>query len=128
LDCDAGATKTFILKAHRQNASDPAWAQCFGMRPSQELYNLNEDPDCLHNLSEAATSAQKRQSLQAELTKELTAQGDPRMLGQGDVFDHYEHASKAHVGFYEKFMNGEKIPTAWANLSDYEPAPLEPAK
>jgi len=32
LDCDGGATKTFILDAHRQNTADPYWALCFGMR------------------------------------------------------------------------------------------------
>jgi N-sulfoglucosamine sulfohydrolase len=124
LDCDAGATKTSILNAHRQTPSDPFWAMCFGMRPQAELYDLSQDPDCLHNLIDTVPAAATQQRLHLELTKELTAQEDPRMLGKGDVFDHYPHASKSHVGFYEKFMKGEKIPTGWADRSDYEPAPL----
>ena len=42
------------------------------------------------------------------------------MAGQGDVFDRYEHANKGQVGFYEKFLRGEKLKTGWVNDSDFE--------
>ena len=54
---------------------------------------------------------------------ELKKQGDPRMAGQGHVFDEYPHANKGNVGFYERFMAGEKLPTGWVNASDYEKKP-----
>jgi arylsulfatase A-like enzyme len=121
LDCDAGATKTFILDAHRKNPTDKFWQLCFGKRAVEELYDLTRDRDCLNNLAESAASEFERTSLKARLFSELKAQGDPRMFGQGDVFDRYEHANRGHVGFYEKFMRGEKMTTGWVKESDYEP-------
>ncbi len=126
LDCDAGATKSFILDAHRANPADPSWALCFGIRPSEELYDLAKDPDCLRNL--AKTDDAKRTELSATLTADLKAQGDPRIIGDGSIFDRYEHANKGHAGFYERFMRGEKLKTGWVKETDYEksppPAPL----
>lgn len=122
LDCDAGATKTFILNARRADPADPFWALCFGMRPPEELYDLANDPDCIKNL--AGSAAEKRATLSSELTAELKAQGDPRIIGDGTIFDRYEHANKGHVGFYERFMRGEKLKTGWVNDTDYEKTPL----
>ncbi len=126
LDCDGGTTKTAILNARRQNPADPFWALCFGMRPGEELYDLRRDPDCLQNLAESVADnvAEKRIGLGRSLTEKLRAQGDPRMNGEGDQFDKYEHASKAHAGFYERFMRGDKPPSGWVNKSDFEAAPL----
>lgn len=126
LDCDAGATKTFILDAHRKQPADPFWALCFGLRPGEELYDLRKDPDCLQNIADIAT--EKRTELHTALRAELTEQGDPRMTGDGSVFDRYEHANKVHVGFYERFMRGEKLSTGWVNKTDYEPEPLPSVK
>jgi N-sulfoglucosamine sulfohydrolase len=126
LDCDGGAAKTFILNAHRKNAADRHWALCFGMRPGEELYDLRSDPDSLHNLAGAAGAA----SIQAELTHtliaELKQQGDPRISGQGEVFDRYPHANAGHVGFYERFLRGEKLQTGWVNDTDFEKLPPDP--
>ena len=120
LDCDGGATKTFILDAHRQNAADPHWALSFGLRPGEEFYDLAHDPDCLKNLALSPQSNSQQSALREQMLAELRAQGDPRMAGEGAVFDHYPHANKGHVGFYERFMAGEKLPTAWVSPSDYE--------
>ena len=54
LDCDGSPTKTFILEAHRKNPQDIYWARCFGMRPSEEFYDLKHDRDCLNNLAQTA--------------------------------------------------------------------------
>ena len=121
LDCDAGATKTFILDAHRKNPADKFWQLCFGQRGAEEFYDLTHDRDCLNNLADRAASAPKRETLKSRLFAELKAQGDPRLFGQGEVFDRYEHANKGHVGFYERFLRGEKLTTGWVHESDYEP-------
>ena len=120
LDCDGGATKTFILQAHRMHPTDASWAFCFGLRPAEELYDLQNDPDCLRNLARSAETAPIRSKLTNVLFSELQQQGDPRLSGQGGVFDQYLHASPAHVGFYERFMRGEKLNTGWVSPSDFE--------
>ena len=55
----------------------------------------------------------------------LKAQGDPRMFGQGDVFDRYPHANAAHAGFYERYLRGEKLQAGWVSPTDFEPQPLD---
>ena len=117
MDCDAGATKTFILGAHRQNPADRFWQLCFGLRSGEEFYDLKKDPDFVTNIAgKHAVQTKLREQLHAELKQ----QGDPRMKGKGDVFDKYEHSSKANVGFYEKFMRGEPVKAGWINESDVE--------
>jgi arylsulfatase A-like enzyme len=125
LDCDGGATKTFILEAHRQNPRDPYWALCFGLRPAEELYDLKSDPDCLRNLALQPDSAASRANLKEALFSELRQQGDPRMSGQGDIFDQYRYANPGQVNFYERYLRGEKIPAGWVNDTDFE-KPVKP--
>ena len=122
LDTDAGATKTNIIAAHRKEPADKFWQLCFGKRDAEELYDLASDPDCLHNLVADAKHISVLGALREQLRAELQQQQDPRITGNGDVFDQYQHANKGHVGFYERFMKGEKIPTPWVLDSDREPA------
>ncbi len=120
MDCDAGATKTFLIDAHRKNAADPFWQLCFGLRPSLEFYDLKTDPDFIHNLPTDPRATAFRNQLHTELNQ----QGDPRMEGKGEVFDNYEHAAKPNVGFYEKFMRGAPLKAGWINQTDIEPNKL----
>jgi len=126
LDCDAGATKSLILDAHRKDVNDKYWALCFGLRPGEEFYNLAKDPDCLNNLAGDPQHSPTTTALRQQLLAELKQQGDPRVDGKGAVFDEYEHANKGHVGFYERFQNGEKLKTGWVKPTDYEPGPIQP--
>ena len=92
------------------------------MRPGEEFYNLVHDPDCLKNLAPSPQSTSVQSDLRELLLAELRAQADPRVNGNGAVFDQYLHSSKAHAGFYERFMAGEKMATPWVNPTDYEKA------
>ena len=127
LNVDAGATKSFILEAHRANAADPSWALCFGRRPAVEFYDLRTDRDCVKNLanSTAPANTAQRAALKSAMEAELKAQGDPRMFGQGAIFDRYPHSNAAHVNFYERYMKGEKLAAGWVIPSDFEKAPLD---
>jgi hypothetical protein len=125
LNVDGSPTKTLILEARRQNPADPFWALCFGRRPAVEFYNLMTDRDCVKNLATATETATRRLVLKTRMEAELKAQGDPRMSGQGSVFDRYPHSNAANVNFYERFMRGEKVRAGWVNPTDFEPAPLD---
>jgi hypothetical protein len=123
LDCDGSPTKSLILDAHRQNSANLFWSLCFGMRPSEEFYDLKADPDCVRNLAAEATRPSQLSALRERLYTELQKQGDPRMLGRGAIFDDYKHANPAHVGFYERFISGDRLQTGWVSPSDYEKPP-----
>jgi N-sulfoglucosamine sulfohydrolase len=61
-------------------------------------------------------------ALRDRMESTLIAQGDPRMLGNGRVFDDYKPT--AGDGFYERFMRGEKPEAGWVNDTDFEPEPI----
>jgi arylsulfatase A-like enzyme len=124
LNCDGGPTKTEILDARRRDPGDRCWALCFGKRPAEELYDTARDPDCLDNLAGKAEHRDRREALRKQLFDELKSQEDPRMLGQGGVFEAYPYAG-AERGFYERFRKGEKLKAGWVNPSDFEPGPLD---
>jgi len=50
----------------------------------------------------------------------LTKNKDPRIIGEGDIFDNYIYAEKRTRNFYERFMNGESLDSDWVNPSDFE--------
>ena len=60
-------------------------------RGAEELYDLKSDPDCLTNLASDPKYADVKTRLRTQIERELTAQQDPRLLGHGDVFDHYKY-------------------------------------
>ena len=124
LNTDGGATKTEILNANRAKPGDPHWLLCFGKRPAEELFNLKADPDCVTNLAAAPETRERRAALEARLMARLKEQDDPRISGQGDVFDTYPYAGTER-GLYDRYLKGEKLKTGWVNPSDYEPAPLD---
>jgi N-sulfoglucosamine sulfohydrolase len=120
LTCDGSPTKTQILRAHRRDPQDGNWALCFGLHPSIELYDLKRDPNCLVNLAGRPETKSVESSLDRQLTRELKAQQDPRMFGNGKMFEQYPYSDAAYRGFYNRFMSGEKLVPPWVNESDFE--------
>jgi len=90
-DIDDGPTKAYLLE-HRD---DPAVRRLFELavakRPAEELYDLHKDPDQLHNVAADPTYARVKEDLAARLMTELKATRDPRVIGNGDVFDTYPY-------------------------------------
>ena len=124
LDTDASPTKSYILQARRDQGSDPFWSLCFGKRPSQELYDLKADPDCLRNLQGSA-HAGAAEKLRTQMWAELKALGDLRAVGRGAEYEAHPSADVQRRGFYERHLRGEKIDANWVTPSDFEKAPLK---
>ena len=61
-----------------------------------------------------------KKTLKDKLIKDLEQQGDPRILGQGDIFDQYPYSGENVKNFYSRYMSGEEIKTHWVNPSDFE--------
>jgi N-sulfoglucosamine sulfohydrolase len=124
LDTDGSPTKSLILELGRRDRADRFWSLNFGLRPRDELYDLASDRDCVQNLAADSKYAATVKTLREKMEKSLLAQGDPRMLGQGHIFDEYKPTAGA--GFYERFMRGERPAAGWVNETDFEPQPIEP--
>jgi len=90
-DIDDSPTKTYLIE-HRD---DPAVKRLFDLavakRPTEELYDLRQDPDQLNNVADDPSYAKVKEELAARLMAELKATNDPRALGTGDVFDTYPY-------------------------------------
>ncbi len=118
LNTDGSPTKTWILNRNRSNPIDPFWKLSFGKRPEEELYNIKDDPSCMNNLILDQNLTETASSLRQQLMSELAQQQDPRMSGNGDVFD--EYLLTGGENFFEKFMEGDSGRTGWINQSDFE--------
>lgn len=119
LNCDGSPTKTEILNLFRSNSDKTFWGQAFGKRPDEELYDLRTDRDCIKNLANAEEHAERKTDLERQMIMELRAQQDPRVKGNGSIFDKYPVASPT-AKYFERFSKGEKVKAGWVNPSDYE--------
>jgi len=114
-DIDACPTLSFL----QENRSTPQWASfweaAMGMRPALECFDILKDPDCMHNLAEYPEHRETVDRLAELLRVELVKQGDPRVQGQGSVFESYPRYSsmRPHLG-------------GFAERGQYNPAFQEP--
>lgn len=91
MNCDASPTKSYLTGLSPENRNYRYYEMSFGKRPGEELFDMVDDPDCVRNLAGDPAHAGTVARLWAQLKKELTAQGDPRILGHGEIFDYYPY-------------------------------------
>lgn len=124
LDCDGSPTKTTVLDMKRKGQNNWYYQLSFGKRGLEELYNLSVDKDCIINLADNPVYQKQKEEMKEKLFAELRAQNDPRMTGDGDVFDRYPYYQEKAWNFWERVMSGEiQEPwkqTGWVNPTDYE--------
>lgn len=125
LNCDGSPAKTECIEARKNPETKKYWQWAFGKRGQEELYQISADRDCLKNLVDDPRYAERKSQLKSQLFAELEKQGDPRMSGEGHVFDEYPYAGAGQRGFYERFMRGEKLQAGWVNESDFDPEAAE---
>lgn len=128
LDCDASPTKTQVLNMRRSGEDESYWQLSFGKRSSiEELYHVTEDPDCMNNLAGDMDLIGLKKSMKERMEAMLIAQEDPRMFGNGDIFNSYPFNNDQGWNYYERFMKGEFTAedTRWINPTDVEKEPID---
>ena len=122
MDCDASPVKSLILDLRRTRQSYDFWKLSFGKRAEEELYNISADPECLVNLASDPGLNPLKRRMREQMVRELGQQGDPRILGNGDVFDKYPYSSETVRDFYNRFMKGEvtRRSAGWIDSTDFE--------
>jgi uncharacterized sulfatase len=90
-DMDSSPSKKYLL-AHR-DAPDVTrlFRLAVAKRPPEELYDLRNDPWQMENVAAHRAYESVREELSTRLRDALVAGGDPRALGEGDVFDSYAY-------------------------------------
>ena len=119
LNTDGSPTKTEILNLRRAGTNKNFWRLNFGKRDAEELYDIKNDPFCIHNLANDITLGVVKAQLKAEMEAKLQQQNDLRMKGFGHLYE--AHPFTRNRDFYGRFMAGEETASGWVNDSDFEP-------
>ncbi|AWG23678.1 heparan N-sulfatase [Flavobacterium faecale] len=106
-DTDESPTKEYTKNLPHESLP---FIMCYEKRPQEELYDLKKDPECLNNLASNSKYDKVKKELHKELFEELKIQNDPRMFGNGDVFDSYEGEArtKKYLQLAKDFKAGVK--------------------
>jgi len=122
LDCDGSPVKSLILNMNRMSQSSFYWKLSFGKRYEEELYNVSSDPECMINLATDPGFNPLKQKMREQLIQNLSKQEDPRVLGNGDIFDKYTYSSETVRDFYNRYMKGEisRRSAGWVDSTDFE--------
>ena len=81
----------------------------------------------MNNLAEVPELNSLKKGMKRRMETMLRDQNDPRMFGNGDIFNTYKYSTEKGWNYYERFMAGEftMADTEWVNPSDKEEQPLD---
>ena len=89
-DIDAAPSKSFIIENWQDETVRPYFDWAHAKRPEFELFDIQNDPYCLDNLSGKPELAAIESEMKSVLLDELKKTGDPRVVGPDyEVFDSY---------------------------------------
>ena len=125
LNVDGSPTKTVVLRGRGKDKTHSFWEWNFGKHPAEELYKISEDSYCLNNMVVLGESNPVLAELKETLFAELKREGDPRMGGQGAIFDTYMYSDDNSRNFYERYFQGEELNAGWVNPTDFEEIKVE---
>ena len=95
-DTDYSPTKRVVMELERNSVY---YELCFGKRPQEELYDIVKDPFCMVNLATDKKHAKLKKQMKEALFSKLEAQEDPRVVGDGAIFD---QARPSRMALYPK--------------------------
>lgn len=128
LDIDGSPTKTTILNLFREGKEKKYWDWSMGKRTSnEEFFNIKNDVECMNNLASNPELQAFKMKMKNRMEHMLKDQKDPRMFGNGDIFNTYGFSNKQGWNYYERFMAGEFTmeDTNWVNPTDKEEKRLD---
>ncbi len=123
LDIDGSPTKTEILRQYRAGENDFYWKLSMGKREiNEEFFNITKDSECMNNLANNPEFGELKKKMKSRMETMLKEQQDPRMLGNGNIFNTYGYSEPKGWNYYERFMAGEFTieNTGWVNPGDQE--------
>ena len=93
-DIDACPSLDFLI----EKRDDPEIGHFLGLavdkRPAEELFDIQADPACLNNLADDASHIDVKARLGKQLMDYLRETGDPRVTGDGDIWETYPRYSR----------------------------------
>lgn len=92
-DIDDGPSKRYVIERRDEDAVRPFFELACAKRPAEELFDIRRDPACTQNLADSPAHRKVLAELRNELEETLRRQGDPRVVGGGDIFESYPRFS-----------------------------------
>ena len=90
-EIDSSPTKTFLME-HRDTHGVARLAElAFGMRPAEELYDLQSDPHQMNNVAGNVDYLEAQRSMRRQLFAHLRTTRDPRVVGGTVDWDYYPY-------------------------------------
>lgn len=93
-DIDACPSLTYLIEQRSDSKVTNYFEWAVGKRPAIELYDINQDPACLRNLADAPKYASTKSDLEKTLNDYLKNTGDPRLHGNGKIWEQYKRYSR----------------------------------
>jgi len=88
-DIDASPSLDYLIAHQNDPQVGPYFHQAVNHRPAEELYDIQEDPSCIVNLAKAPDYQEILMEMRAQLGGFLMKTEDPRVTGQGDIWESY---------------------------------------
>ena len=108
-DEDAGPTKAWLVSQRDDPTWNPLFRLAYDRRPGEELYDLQADPDQVHNVAGDSDYRAIRESLRNRLLAELRQTGDPRMVDDGAFFENPPLAGPPATARGEEVITPEQL-------------------
>lgn len=96
MDLDFGPTRDWFVSREGDPAIAELWQLGFAQRPEEELYDVSNDPDQMHNLAGLSAYEDIKNELRAQLLSELKDNDDPRL--NDDAFDRPPYVDATRKG------------------------------
>jgi len=92
-DIDEGPTKELLTRGHDDPVLGRFLQLAVAKRPAEELFDIVNDPACLTNLAANAAFVKTKADLANQLNNYFKLTGDPRVVGDGDIWETYPRYS-----------------------------------
>jgi uncharacterized sulfatase len=93
-DIDDSPSLQFLVRNADSPPRDQYLRWSVQKRPTEELYDIHDDPACLKNLADDPANREMRAQMSKRLTEFLRETQDPRVTGNGEIFETYKRYSR----------------------------------
>ena len=96
-DTDGGPTKIYMMDHRNEDNVKDLFQLGFGLRPAEELYDVNKDPFQIHNMAADTAMKSIKEELSMKINTWMSETNDPRVNPASDLIDSYVPTTRAWI-------------------------------